>query len=407
MLAAWERKRQLLRSLRRPFGPSGRSGVQSKGLRILCGLAAFALGVGLASAQETRRAAAPASGVTAKVGPATISPHWSRYKYPESVPEGAPYHIVEKGDTLWDLSRTYLGNPYLWPQIWDQNRYVTDAHWIYPGDPLLLPQVALVSPQAGQPGGEAGEEGEERGLGEGAAGPGGAPGAVLYPLSEEATMQCAAYIVSDNEDDSLKVLGSELGSAKVGLSEYDVVYVNKGSNAGVKEGDVYSLHHVAYGVKHPATGKHIGTKIETTGWVRILLVQENSSTAIVDQACADIHTGDYLKPLEKANVPLTLRRDPATRLTPPTGKTAGYVVDIVDDAMIAATGHLVSIDAGSDVGVAPGNTFSIYRIMYPSVPTSRNVIGELAVLAVRDRTATAKITYSTDAIMPGDQIELR
>jgi len=376
--------------------------VQTKGLRVLCGMAVFPLGVGLASAQETRRAA-PAPGVTAKVGPATIAPHWSKYKYPESVPEGAPYHIVEKGDTLWDLSRTYLGNPYLWPQIWDQNRYVTDAHWIYPGDPLLLPAVALISPTAGQPG--EGEEGEE-GLGEGA-GPGGIGGAVLYPLSEEATMQCAAYIVQDREDDSLKVLGSEHGSSKVALSEYDILYINKGSNAGVKEGDVYSLHHVAYGVKNPATGDHVGTKVETSGWTRILLVQENSSTAIVDQACADIHPGDYLKPLEKANVPLTLRRDPATRLTPPTGKTGAYVVDIEGDAMIAGSGHLVSIDVGSDAGITPGNTFSIYRIMYPSVPTSRNVIGELAVLTVRDRTATAKVTYSTDAIVPGDQIELR
>ena len=378
--------------------------MQTKGLQLLCGLAVFPLGVGLASAQEARRAPAPAPGVFAKTGPATIAPHWSKYKYPESVPEGAPYHIIEKGDTLWDLSRTYLGNPYLWPQIWDQNRYVTDAHWIYPGDPLILPQVALVSPQAGQPGAEG--EGEE-GLGEGG-GPGGVtPGTVLYPLSEEATMQCAQYIVSEREDDSLQVLGSEQGASKIGLAENDILYINKGSNAGVKVGDVYSLHHVAYGLKHPATGKHIGTKVETTGWVRILLTQENASTAVVDQACADIHAGDYMKPLEKANVPLTLRREPANRLTPPTGKTAGYVVDITNDAMIAGTGHLVSVDVGSDAGVAPGNVFSVYRVMYPSVPTSRNVIGELAVLTVRDRTATAKVTYSSDAIMPGDQIELR
>jgi LysM repeat protein len=378
--------------------------VQSKGLQVLCGLAVVALGVGLANAQETRKAA-PAPGVTAKVGPATIAPHWSKYKYPESVPEGAPYHIVEKGDTLWDLSRTYLGNPYLWPQIWDQNRYVSDAHWIYPGDPLLLPQVALISPQAGQPGGE-GEEGEA-GLGEGVGGAGGSGGAVLYPLSEEATMQCAMYIVSEHEDSSLQVLGSEQGSTKVSLSTYDILYLNKGSNAGVKEGDVYSLHHVAYSVKHPVTGKNIGTKIDTTGWARIILVQENTSTAVVDEACNDIHAGDYLKPLEKANVPLSLRRDVSTRLTPPTGKTGAYVVDIANDAMIAAAGNLVSIDVGSDAGIAPGNIFSIYRIMYPSVPTSRNVIGELAVLTVRDKTAVAKVTYSRDAIMPGDQVELR
>jgi len=380
--------------------------VQTKGLQLLCGLAVFPLGVGLASAQEARRAPAPAPGVFAKTGPATIAPHWSKYKYPESVPEGAPYHIIEKGDTLWDLSRTYLGNPYLWPQIWDQNRYVTDAHWIYPGDPLILPQIVLVSTQAGQEGFET-EGGGEEGLGEGQGGTGVATGTVLYPLSEEATMQCAQYIVTDREDESLRIIGSEQGYSKIVLSDYDILYIGKGSNAGVKVGDVYSLHHVAYGVKHPVTGRRVGTKIETTGWARILLVQESASTAVVEQACADIHAGDYLKPLEKANVPLTLRRDPATRLTPPTGKTAGYVVDIVDDAMIAGTGHLVSLDVGSDAGISPGNTFSVYRIMYPSVPTSRNVIGEVAVLAVRDRTATAKVTYSTDAIMPGDPIELR
>jgi hypothetical protein len=221
------RKFTLFRSLRRPFRPSGRSGVQTKGLRLLCGLAVFPLSVGLASAQEARRAPAPAPGVFAKTGPATIAPHWSKYKYPESVPEGAPYHIIEKGDTLWDLSRTYLGNPYLWPQIWDQNRYVTDAHWIYPGDPLILPQVALVSPQAGQPRAEG--EATEEGLGEGPGGPGGVtPGTVLYPLSEEATMQCAQYIVSEREDDGLQVLGSEQGASKVGLAENDILYINKG-----------------------------------------------------------------------------------------------------------------------------------------------------------------------------------
>jgi hypothetical protein len=45
--------------------------------------------------------------------------------------------------------------------------------------------------------------------------------------------------------------------------------------------------------------------------------------------------------------------------------------------------------------------------MYPSVPTPRNVIGELVVVAVRERTATARVLYSRDAIMAGDRIELR
>src|SRR5439155_392605 len=88
---------------------------------------------------------------------------------PETIPDGATYYIIVRGDTLWDLAGKYLGNPYLWPQIWDQNRYITDAHWIYPGDPLIMPKVALVSERAGEAGGIA--PGAEEAAGAGVAGP--------------------------------------------------------------------------------------------------------------------------------------------------------------------------------------------------------------------------------------------
>jgi hypothetical protein len=360
----------------------------------------------LAEAQEPRRAAAPppeAAGL--RTGPATIAPHWSKYKYPETIPEGATYYIIERGDTLWDLSKRYLGNPFLWPQIWDQNRYITDAHWIYPGDPLTLPKIALISERAGAGEGEEGM-GEEGLEGEGPIA--GAPrGSELQPVTEESTMQCAGYVVSDREDDSLRILGSEAGSDKIAYADRDVLYLNKGSNAGVKPGDVYTLHHEAYKVKHPVNNKVLGHKIETSGWVEIVLVNEDTAIGVVAQACRDIFLGDYLKPMEKVNVPLVLNRPAATRLTPPSGKLDRYVVDIQEDAMIAGQGSLVTIDAGTDSGVAPGNVFTIYRVTYPSVPSPRNVLGELAVLSVRDRTALAKVMMSYSEVMVGDSVELR
>jgi hypothetical protein len=45
--------------------------------------------------------------------------------------------------------------------------------------------------------------------------------------------------------------------------------------------------------------------------------------------------------------------------------------------------------------------------MYPSVPTPRNVVGEVTVVSTRGSTSTAKITYSSEEIMVGDQVELR
>lgn len=47
-------------------------------------------------------------------------------------------HMVVKGDTLWDITGHYLGNPFQWPSIWKQNPQIRNAHWIYPGDTVHL-----------------------------------------------------------------------------------------------------------------------------------------------------------------------------------------------------------------------------------------------------------------------------
>src|SRR5262245_27304717 len=147
--------------------------MKTRGVLMFLSVLVLAIALGpLAAAEEAAQGAPKAAYDPHSRPPKNLKQlpdgHWTPWD-PPAPPEGAKVHTVVKGDTLWGLSQQYLNNPWLWPQIWDQNRYVLDSHWIYPGDPMIIPtpEVVPTEPPQSPPVGEqkpppSGEEGERQ-----------------------------------------------------------------------------------------------------------------------------------------------------------------------------------------------------------------------------------------------------
>jgi len=367
-------------------------------------LAVFGLSLSVLASAQT-----PPARETAQVGPFEVAPHWSRYDYPRSVGEGQAFHMVVKGDTLWDIAGRYLGNPYLWPQIWEANSYIKKARLIYPGDPVFLPSVQMADRPVVGVESETTRTTTTETLGI----PEWLDLDALITVASTEAVRNAGYISASIEDESLNIKSMEAENGtlieKRGVATRDYVYLNRGSNSGLKAGDLYTIHRRARTIKHPVTGKKVGYRIDTTGVARIVLVLENSSRAVLEASARETLVGDYLRPITELESPLVKRRVVVEGgdLSLHDGRTAGYLVDIDDDAVQSATGFTVGVDMGTGAGLSVGRVLTVYRQGDPNDNITRRALGAAVVVAVRENFSLARVVYSREEINVGDRILLQ
>ena len=344
-----------------------------------------------------------------------VGDHWTPYNPPDpsTFPAGAKVHTIEKGDTLWDLANKFYGNPYLWPQLWEQNTYITDAHWIYPGDPLLVQgETAAEATAVGE--GEYTKTRREGGAGEMAADVGQDSRRNPLPLGKEADIYCFGYLATEDETlpNSIRMFedvetrfveGSDeqLG----GMTTGDLLYVDGGTTTGLVAGETY-LVVMPWPkiVLHPVTGERVGRHYDFRGQVKILCANEYDSTAIVVQSCKDMHIGDKLKPLPQIPIPIVRQPEMVTACDPPSEKVQGHIVNAKDFAFALGEGALVEINLGRDDMVEPGTFLTIFRDNPHG--GKRILLGEIGVLTAEGKTATAIITQMHYSMVIGDRVEV-
>ena len=367
-----------------------------------------------------------------------VNGHWTAWNPPTPAATDQ-VHVVAKGDTLWQLAKKYYGNPYLWPQIWEKNKYVQDAHWIYPGDPLILGLNVAPADNLTQNGAAGAATSGTPGAPGAAAAPSVAPPAGVVdaaratgnpvPLGAETDIYCQGYVGDLDEAFPYAVVGSEYESlsldnyvrgstgwkvgtwrsttntVKFGLTAGDILYIDGGKDRGLLPGTQFQAIVADQPVVHPNLGKVVGRYYRYVGRVRILSVQQTSAIAEIVQSCDPLVVGAVLKPFEPEPVPLG-RSTPLRPVNfPAAGEKIAHAPSIVysrDDLLALGADHVVHIDVGEE-GATPGDIFTIYRENRTGLPPI--VMGELAVLSVHKRFAVAKIIESRYPIRLGDRLD--
>jgi len=344
-----------------------------------------------------------------------VGDHWTPYDPPSDFPPGTQVYVIQPGDTLWDLARKFLGDPYLWPQLWEQNQYIRDAHWIYPGDPLAVGVKAAEAPAAEGPGEGAAPQapaapptGEEAGAGlaweAGEAGEGSE--VELVPLGSEDDIHCFVYLDTEGEKLPLEVSSAERIGYQARFATGDIVYINGGEAEGVKAGDEFFVVEPGGPLRHPTTRAKLGTVMKYLGHLRVICTQEHTATAEILAACDPIPLGAKLKPFEPLPIPMAARTAPSTRCEAPSGKARGFIVYTKDRLESLGQDHLVLVDLGESDEVTPGTFLTIYRDNpVPGLP--RIVLGQGAALTAGPHWATVKLLVTEGPVHVGDKVEVQ
>ncbi|MEM1206280.1 MAG: LysM peptidoglycan-binding domain-containing protein [Acidobacteriota bacterium] len=371
-----------------------------------------------------------------------VGDHWTAWN-PPVPPEGAQVHIIQSGDTLWNLAGTFLGDPYLWPQIWEQNQYILDAHWIYPGDPLVIAATAAALPADGvvadpldQADAGTGEDDpfgsllddQSDGFGGTLTDP--SKPSAPAPLGSESDIYCSGYIgdldepfpysVASSEyefltptldpqrNSEIKGLYGKADTQKYGLDVGDILYLDGGRADGLSAGELLTAIEPQAKIKHPVNGDLLGRFYKYLGRVRILSVQEETSIAEITRSCDPIKVGAQLKLFEPEPVPLR-RRTPMRPINFPAAaeelEDAPTIIGTLDNVITVGRGYLVFIDHGESQDVLPGDVFTIYRRGRRGFPPI--VLGELGILSVQDNTALANILDARYTIHVGDAVLIK
>ena len=290
-----------------------------------------------------------------------------------------------------------------------------------------------------------------------------APAGRSMRVAERSNLYCAGFVQKSPIDTRAKIVGAVEEQEKVMFSQNDVMYVSLGSSNGVQVGDTLTVVRPRGQVETRWTHKDggLGFYVQEIGALEVVRVKEQVSVVKVKVSCDNFLLGDLVQPSEARMSPVYKYRQPMDLYGDPSGKATGRLFMARDNTDLIYKDNIVYIDLGAEDNVKPGDYLTVFRPLGDGNPyfgdwgesvsardsgfasfeyrggkfsnqaprksgdkadgrvvtTSkakedrpddlRKVVGEMVILNVKERTATALITRNAQEIHTGDWVEVQ
>jgi hypothetical protein len=339
-------------------------------------------------------------------------------------------HTVARGDTLWDISAAYLGTPWVWPSVWNDNEGISNPHRIAPGDRIWITagEMRIVTEEqadqliSGVPDEVATTDapfeedvptslGDEDELLEASAPTSMEELPVAAPTAPTTTSRTGAMVrVSEAESlgfvspDTIKAATSivDTPEMRVWLAEGDRIYIGLGEG-NTQVGDEYTIYRDFDEVRD-LDGTLLGYHVAVLGWAVVRATDAESSVAEIRQSQYEIRKGDMVIPRDPVvvNVPVKLSPD----------ALPGHIIYLPDSRTVMGDGEWVYLDRGSLHGVEPGTEIEVYipgkfikeDVTGKKVLTPDDVIGQMIVVDTQPDSSVAYIVHAERSLEVGDKV---
>jgi hypothetical protein len=314
-------------------------------------------------------------------------------------------HVVRTGDTLWDISDAYLGTPWVWPSIWQDNRDIENPHLIFPGDRIWITPSEMRKLTR--------EQADEFLAGEPAA-PQEDDLEVPVPVAPASSPvlvreEQPSYFVGDREQvglvssEAVDAAASVLAnvSPRLMISEADRVWIGLGE-ADVSIGDQFTVFRLQDKVYDPETDRVLGYHVNFLGWLEVVRPDEESSLAVVRVSSSEIEIGDRLMPR------LETVREIAIQPSP--GDVEGQISFLPNQRTHMGSMDYVYLNRGTLDGVEVGSPLHVYRqgfrtpdeILDANVQVPDRVVADLLVVRAQPEASVALVRRSDEELELGD-----